>query len=269
MVGTCRRAPTALIVASVLVAGCGGGSGKGAANPPVTSKPATNNATTTTKPSTVAETPQQRAADTALAKRAVLSLTDFPLGWTAGPHDNSGSASKPAEERKFLACTHIPKRFLDDNGNKQPNANSPDFSKGRIGAGPAAQISSSVEIDRSANDVSQPLSYLAAPRTVSCFDPFFRSVFNQSLRSKPGVSLRDFSFRALSVGSVGDQSAGFQGRVTVYGSRASIFVEFNLYFVRTGRAIVMLSAFTFSVAFDQSFGQALLEKMVGRLQTVS
>jgi hypothetical protein len=54
--------------------------------------------------------------------------------------------------------------------------------------------------------------------------------------------------------------------VTLTGAHAPIFVEFNLYLVRTGRAIVMLSAVTFSVPFDQSFAPTLLDKMIGRLE---
>ena len=264
MVGSSQRAAAALVVMAIFVAGCGGGSAKGTASPPVTSAP-----TTTTKPASAPDTPQQRVADTALARHAVLALTDFPLGWTSIPHDNSSSGTPPAVEHTFETCAHLPKRFLDNTGDKQPNADSPDFSKGRIGAGPAAQISSSIEIDRSPADVSDPLSYLARPRTVNCFDPFFRAVFKQSLKNDPGVSLRDFAFRALSVGSIGDQSAGFQGHVTIFGPRASIYLEFNLYFVRTGRAIAMLSAITFSVPFDQSFAEKLLEKMIGRLQAAA
>ena len=219
-----------------------------------------------TSPAAAPDTPAQRAADTALAKQAVLSLHDFPLGWTSSPHDNSGSDVPAPVEKQFEACTHIPKRFLDDKNDAQPSVDSPDFAKGTVGAGPAAMIQSSVEIDRAPADISAPLSYLSAPRTVACFGPFFRASFQQALKSEPGVAFTNFGIRALSVGSIGDQSAGFQGRVTLTGAHASIFVEFNLYFVRTGRAIVMLSAVTFSVPFDQSFAQTLLDKMVCRLK---
>jgi hypothetical protein len=226
-------------------------------------------ASTTTRPATVSNTPGQRAADRAVAARAVLKLADFPLGWTSHAHDNStSSAPPPAVERAVVACAHLPKRFLDDTADDQPNADSADFTKGQIGAGPAAEIQSSVELDRSVNDISEPLAQLASPRAAQCFAPLFRTEFAQGLSNDRGVSLSDFSLSALSVGSIGDQSAGFQSRVTIVGPRASINVELDLYFVRVKRAIAELSATAFSVPFDQGFAQTLLEKIVGRLTTV-
>jgi hypothetical protein len=249
-------------VAGLILAGCGGGSAQVAAAPPAT----------TTRPAVAPNTPAQRAADKAHARRAVLKLTDFPLGWTSSPHDNSGNDSDtPAEraaEKNVESCSHLPKRFFDDTSDNQPAVDSPDFSKGQVGAGPAAEIQSNVEIDRSVSAISEPLSYLARPRTAQCFGPFFKAVFRQSVGKTPGVTLTDFKFGALSVGSLGDQSAGYQGRVTIAGPRASIPVEFDLYFVRVGRGIATLTATAFSIPFDQAFAQDLLQKMVSRLNPV-
>jgi hypothetical protein len=135
-----------------------------------------------------------------------------------------------------------------------------------VGAGPAIEVESNVEIDRAVKDVSEPLNYLSAPNTVNCFQPFFKAAFEAGLSGEQGVSLSNFTFRALSVGAIGDQAAGFQGRVTVVGARASLPLEFNLYFVRVGRGIATLDATTFSIPMDQPFAQTLLEKMVGRLK---
>ena len=127
-----------LAVAGLILTGCGGGSAKVAAPAP-----------TTTQPGVAPNTPAQRAADKAVAGRAVLKLSDFPLGWTSAPHDKSGSSGPPpAIERRLVACSHLPKRFFDDQADQQPNVDSPDFSKGVVGAGPAARIESSVELDR-------------------------------------------------------------------------------------------------------------------------
>ena len=253
-----------MVVAGVLLAGCGGGSAKVTAQPSTTTGP-----TTTTKPPAAPNTPKQRAADTATAKRAVLKLSDLPFGWAANPHNSSGPDLPKSVETKFLACAHLPKRFVDNTNDNQPNADSPDFTKGTIGAGPAAEVDSSVELDRTVADISEPLSYFADPSTTKCFDPLFRAEFALALRGDKGVSLQDFAFRALSVASVGDQAAGFQGRVTITGPKASIPIEFDLYFVRKGRAIAMLTTVAFSVPFDQAFAQSLLEKMVGRLSATA
>jgi hypothetical protein len=257
-----NRGILSVVVAGLLLAGCSGGSGKAA---PATSP------TTTTAPVAL-NTAAQRASDKARAGQAALKLTDFPLGWTATPHSDAGDSSDtPAErvaEKNVETCSHLPKRFFDNKSDDQPSVDSPDFSKGQVGAGAAAQIQSSVELDRSAKAISEPLSYLALPRTAQCFGPFFKVVFQESVAKTPGVSLTGFSFAALSVGSLGDQSAGYQGRVTITGPKASIPLEFDLYFVRVNRAIIEMTATAFSIPFDQTFAQALLEKMVGRLKAV-
>jgi len=237
---------------------CGSGSGHIAA---------TSSSTTTA--STTANTPAQVAADRTVAAGAVLKLADFPLGWTSSPHNTSNSSGPPAAvERAVVTCAHLPTRFLDNRADNQPHVDSADFTKGVVGAGPAAEIQSSVELDRSVNDISQPLTQLASPDATKCFAPLFRAEFADGVSKDPGVSLIDFSLNALSVGSIGDQSAGFQSRVTIVGARASIGIEVDLYFVRVKRAIAELTATAFSVPFDQGFAQTLLEKMVGRLTTV-
>ena len=251
-----------LATAVALLASCGGGgSAKATAPPPTTTRPVT----TTTKAPAAPNTPKQRAADTAVAKQAVLEVSDLPFGWAANPHDDSGPDLPKPVETKFAACAHLPKRFVDNKNDDQPNADSPDFTKGTVGAGAAAEVDSSVELDRTVSDISEPLSHFADPDTTKCFDPLFRAELALALRGDQGVSLQDFAFRALSVGSIGDQAAGFQGRVTIVGPKASIPIEFDLYFVRKGRAIATLTTIAFSVPFDQAFAQSLLEKMVGRL----
>jgi hypothetical protein len=252
-----------MAAAVMLLASCGGGSAKVTAQPPRATK-----TTTTTMPPAAPNTPKQRVADTAVAKQAVLELSDLPFGWAANPHNNSGPDLPKSVETKFLACAHLPKRFIDNANDNQPNADSPDFTKGTVGAGPAAEVDSSVEVDRAVSDVSEPLSHFADPGTAKCFDPLFRAEFALALRGDTGVSLHGFALRALSVGTVGDQAAGFQGRVTITGPKASIPIEFDLYFVRKGRGIAMLTAVAFSVPFDQAFAQSLLQKMVGRLSAV-
>jgi hypothetical protein len=254
------RAVLSCLVAGTVITACGSGSGHVAASS--TTRPST------TQPSHAANTGAQRAADRAVAARAVLKLADFPLGWTSKPHDTSNSPGPPAAvQHEVVRCAHLPQRFLDNRADTQPNVNSADFSKGIVGAGPAAQIQSSVELDRSVTDISQPLTQLASPAAATCFAPLFRSEFALGVSKDPGVSLADFSLNALSVGSIGDQSAGFQSRVTVVGPRASISIELDLYFVRVKRAIAVLTATSFSVPFDQLFAQTLLDKMVGRLTT--
>src|SRR5438876_7050196 len=109
-------------------------------------------------------------------------------------------------EKKFVACSGLPQRFLDTSKDDQPNADSPDFSKGKIGQGAATEVDSSVELDRSSKDISEPLSHLKT--AAKCFEPVFKALFAGG-KPDPGVTFTGLSVEPLDVGTVGDQSAAF------------------------------------------------------------
>jgi hypothetical protein len=239
-----------LIVAAatmLVTAGCGGGSGA----------------------VTAPNTPKQLAADKALAKQAVLKLSDLPAGYKGSPHSDSGDDLPPAVERTFLACTHLPKSFIDDKSRTQPSADAPDFTKGEVGAGAASEVDSSVEIDRSSNDIKEPLSHLTGSTAADCFTPFFKAVFKQAVASEPSVTLGPVSVVALDFGGIGDQSSAFQGRVKISGPSRAIDFEFDFYFVRTGRAGVTMAAIGYDSTFDQTLARSLLKTVVSRLKAAS
>jgi hypothetical protein len=245
MRGIGKRAISAAIVAGAFAAGCGGGSGA----------------------VTAPNTPKQLAADKATANQAVLTSNDLPAGYTGVPHDESSSIDvPPAVDKKFAACSGLPKRFLDTSKDDQPNSDSPDFSKGRIGQGAATEIDSSVELDRSSKDISEPLSHLST--AAKCFEPVFRALFAGG-NATPGVRFTDLSVSSLEVDSVGDQSAAFQGSITVSGSARSIVVSFDLYFVRTGRAIVTMTTLGYDTEVSRALAKSLLQTMVDRLKAAT
>jgi len=244
MQGMGKRGIVAAIAVGLLAAGCGGGSSA----------------------VTAPNTPKQLAADKATAKAAVLTASDLPAGYKGTPHKKSSGDDIPtAVETKFLACTHLPKRFINDSGDKQPNADAPDFAKGTLGQGASTEIESSVELDRSSNDIKDPLSHLSGSNAAACFKPFFQAALNTSLSGTSGVTIAPVKMTVLDLGSVGDQSGAFQGRTTVSGPSASITFEFNLYFVRTGRAGVFMLTIATNAPFDQTLAKSLLSTMVGRL----
>jgi hypothetical protein len=233
-----------LITAGTLLASCGGSSSS----------------------ATAPSTPKQIAADKATIKAALLTADDVPLGYSGVPHEDSDDSDPPdAVVDAFVKCSGFPKRLVSSKTDNQPQADAPDFSKGKIGQGAATEIDSSIELDRSAKDVSDPLSQLS-PNTAKCFEPLFRAAFKQSLGTDPTVSFGDVSVVPLTVGSVGDQAAAFKGQVNVSGTGLSIPIEFNLYFVRSGRAIVEMTALGYSTSFDKKLAEKLLGTMVDRLK---
>ncbi len=247
---TAMRTRGFLIVITVgaLVASCGGGSSA----------------------VTAPNTPKQIAADKVTIRQALLAADDLPLGYTGAPHVNSDDSDPPrAVQDEFAKCSGFPKRLLDAKNTDQPHADAPDYSKGKIGQGPATEVDSGIEIDRSSKDISEPLAHLADAKAAKCFAPLFNAIFKKGLGSDSSVSFSAATVDKLAVGSIGDQQAAFRGHVTVSGTGVSIPIEFSLYFVRWGRAIVQLTALGYSTTFDKSLAEKLLGTMVDRVKAAS
>ena len=216
---------------------------------------------------TAPNTPAQLAADKATIKAALLTADDLPLGYTGAPHDNSSTNDPPkAVQDAFVACSGFPKRLVDEKTADPPHAAAPDFTKGEIGRGSATEVDSSIELDRSSKDISGPMSHLSDPKAAKCFEPLFSSIFQQGQASEPKVSFSKVSVVKLDAGSVGDQSAAFQGHVTISGNGLSIPIEFDLYFVRSGRAVVELTTIGYTAPFDKTLAEKLIKTMIGRLK---
>jgi hypothetical protein len=219
------------------------------------------------KTSTAPNTPEQLKADKALAQQAVLIPSDLPAGYKGTPHKKSSGDDIPKKvEQKFLACTRLPKRFIDDTNDSQPNADAPDFAKGSIATGPATEIDSSVEIDRSSKDISEPLAYLENDSVARCFQPFFHAALAAGLKDDPRFSIRGVTVKSVSAGAAGDEGAGFQGRMTIVSPIGPIDVFIDLFFVRTGRAAVTLTGIGFREPVGLDLEHGLLATMVGRLE---
>lgn len=248
MTGMRTRGFVIVLTVGALLASCGGGSSA----------------------ITAPNTPKQIAADKSTILQAVLAADDLPLGYTGAPHVNSDDSDpSQAVQDAFAKCSGFPKRLLDNKNTDQPNVDAPDYTKGKIGEGPATEVDSSIEMDRSSKDISEPLAHLADPKAAKCFAPLFNAVFKQGLGSNPKVSFGAVTVEKLDVGSIGDQRAAFQGHVSVSAGGVSLPIEFNLYFVRSGRAIVVLTALGYSTTFDKALAEKLLKTMVDRLKAAS
>jgi hypothetical protein len=222
------------------------------------------------KPKTAPNTPDQIKADRAIAKQALLTLSDLPSGYKGSPHKHSsGNDIPPKVEAKFIACTHIPKRLVDNTNDDQPSADAPDFTKGDVTTGPTSEIDSSVEIDRSSKDISEPIDLLAQKGTAACFQPFFHAAIAQALKGEKGVSLGVLTVKSVSSGDAGDQGVGFQGRVDVVGPAATIPFYFDMFFVRSGRALVELSGNGTREPVGLDFEHQLLATMLERLKNTT
>jgi len=238
-----RRAGAALaLTAALFTAACGGSSG----------------------PVTAADTSEQRAADGAVARGAVLRSGDVPTGFKPRAHRSAVPQLSDAAEQGLLHCAHLPPVFVES-GDDEPDADSPDFISGRFARGPAQLVESNVLLARSSEDLRTPMTRVVANSAARCFSPYFRAGFEQGLGHRPSVTMTNFAVRPLDVGRIGDQAVAFQGAVTMNTSGGPVQQDLDLYFVRSGRALVTVRAAGYNEPFDQRLAENLLSTIVSRL----
>ncbi len=195
------------------------------------------------------------------ARNAVLRPDDVPAGYTARRHRELPELSD-ADIDRLVACTKIARSFVVGD---EPHADSPDFATGRFASGPAQLVASRVMLARSSDDLRESLTRLADGPAVHCFEPYFRVGFEQDLGSRPTVTMSNFAVRPLDVGRIGDQAAAFQGTVTMNTAGGPVQQDLDLYFVRSGRALVTVRAAGFDAPFDRHLAENLLSTIASRL----
>src|SRR5215471_3543082 len=139
-----RQAAACLMVAGALAAGCSnGGSG------------------------------QDRAADTAAAKKMVLTSADLPAGWTAQPKDSSADASDTEVVSELAGCLHVDAgAFHHDN----PKAESPEFDSADNSS---AQIE--VAFTPSTAEAGKAIAVLQRADAERCLSKVFKQEFDKQL----------------------------------------------------------------------------------------
>jgi hypothetical protein len=222
------------------------------------------------KTSTAPNTPEQLKADKAIAKQAVLKPSDLP-GYKATPHRHDPSNDTPQPIlRKFATCAKIPESKIADllNGNTDPSApsvDSPDLTLDESDAGVSYTFENTVEIDRSSKDISEPFDLLGGTAVLPCWKDLFKAAFDAQAAA-PGMSVSGLSVTPIEIGPVGDQSAAFEVRVRFTKGARSVNAFLDLYFVRSGRAGISLSASGLGKSVDQSVSLFLVKAVAGRLK---
>ena len=250
------RGFVALLAVGLLATACGGSSAKTGGAGPTTTKPAT---------------PQQLAADKALAQQAVLRLSDLPAGYKGTPHDESPDDTPPAVLKKFAACIHVPKSELEQlfsnakNPNK-PSVDAPDFQLD-VSRLQQASFQNSVEVDRTTKEISEPLTLLAAPTAINCWKAFFAAAV--SAGAPADGSIKSVTVAALPDPKVGDQATAFEARMQITASGITVPLYFDFYLARRGRAGVSLLGLGTGMQIDHALEVALLGKVVHRLAPAS
>ena len=112
----------------------------------------------------VSATAASRKADVALARKALVELSDFPSGWTTTPYSNSGGSPGL---KQIAACLHVPVSVVNYNA---PEADSPNFNYTALDL----QVQDSVEVFPNLKIATQQFNLLSG-KSLGCVTQVFNS----------------------------------------------------------------------------------------------
>jgi hypothetical protein len=233
-------------VATVLLAGCGGGGSKSSKSSS-TSPAATTPASTTT-------TTSQAQADKDKAQRIVLAAADVP-GFTV---DVANASTKNADlEAAANACVNNNPLLVRLGEATDPRgASSPDFTMGEtLTVGSAATFGETEDEARSA------IAALSAPAFTGCFS----DALAVELRKNPSLTNVTVTTSRLPTVAAGDQSIGYRSTARLRVSGTAVTFYFDFTFVRTGRAVAVLSDVTVGNAYPEADRTRLAAAVAGRM----
>jgi hypothetical protein len=179
--------------------------------------------------------------DKAAAQAALLTLADFPAGWSEIPAEVESDDDEDVG-REVAACVGVEGDKLFDVGGAE--ASTGDFSDPEENV----TISEQVGIAATADEAAAQLAALEAPGVTACIQDVFRA-FVADLIENPetpadslpeGASVGEVTWGRLNVAPVGDQLVAY--RVTMPISMEGITIDFYLDIVlaRQGRSMANL-----------------------------
>jgi hypothetical protein len=251
---------SALLVIS-LVAGCGGSDGE--SEPMDTDAPSESNApgesddrNDLAEPDepdqpTEADVPvQDVAADAAAAEASLLTLSDFPAGWSEVPAEDEDDSFEEMNERQ-RECLGTDADVL----NEEVEARTGDFTN-------PDDDSAVTQVVSLAPSVEMAEAYMAggsADGVAACLTAVYREGFAEAVKDAEemrGAELGEITVGALNVGEIGEESFAYRVTVPVSIQGFTVDIVADLVAVRVGRSV---SGLTFRAQFDPTPTERITE----------
>lgn len=236
------------LAALLMVTSCASGDDEAASSP----------ATTTP------DTRPELGADQAAAQAALLTLSDFPAGWSEVPADDEGDDDA---DREVAACVGQTGDSIIDTG--EAEASTGDFTdpEGNV------TISETVGLAVSADDATSQLAALDEPGVTGCIQSAFRDFIADQIDNPPtpadslpeGASVGDVTFGRLNVTSVGDQTVAYRATIPISVEGFNVDFYIDVVLVRVGRSIAALNVASVLSPYPTEQLDALLATAVQRL----
>lgn len=206
---------------------------------PTTEAPSPRDSSSTVAPEASSDSTipgQDVAADQSTAEAALLTLADFPAGWSEVPSEDDDEATV-ALQRRAAACSDSSGDTLLDFPAK---ASTGDFTNPEDDS----SVSGTVAIAPSDDEAAAVVSGIMGSDTPSCLDDVYTEFFDGEADLPNGTSLSDLTVAPLNVTSVGDEVAALRVTATLDVSGIQIDVVTDQVVVRVGRSLAGLSFYS-------------------------
>ena len=176
------------------------------------------------------------AADQSAAEAALLTLADFPAGWSEVPPEEDDEATV-ALQRRVAACSGSGGDNLLDFPAKACTGEftNPDDD---------SSVAETVAIAPSDDEAAAVVSGMMGSDTPSCMDEVYTEFFEGEVDLPDGASLSDLTVAPLNVTSVGDEVGALRVTATLDVSGIEIDVVTDQVLVRVGRSLAGLSFYS-------------------------
>jgi hypothetical protein len=222
----------------IVFAACGGSDDTVSESATITEAPSAGESSTSATEATPDSTipGQDVAADQLAAEAALLTLQDFPAGWSEVPAEDDDETTD-ALQRRVAACAGSSGDTLFDFPAK---AQTGDFTN----PDDDSSVAQTVAIAPSEDEAAAVVAGLTGSDTPTCLDDIYTEFFEAEADLPEGTSLSNLSVAPLNVTSVGDEVGALRVTATLDVSGLEIDVVTDQVVVRVGRSLAGLTFYS-------------------------
>jgi hypothetical protein len=241
-----------LVAALLTISGCGGSNGGPSSTQPQL---------------TPTGSPFPRAAAQRAAREALLTISDFPSGWSAN-RDKSDDADNEKFSQQLSTCLHAPAGLLGHESSEAVSEDSPSFDPPDGGD---TSINETVAISRLTR-VQQLLRVLQQSNATDCLASTLNSFIKTQVAKSDDPDVRAATIGDVEVGQVsfptyGDESVPMRATIPVSGNGLTIKVYVDVLFVRHQNAVIIMtfeaSGSPVDAEVEQKFAKVAADKLAG------
>jgi hypothetical protein len=199
------------------------------------------------------------AAQRALAKKALLVLSDLPKGWTRSSSGGGGGGSFPGASQ-LAKCLGVPTSIITGSA---PSENSPLFTS----PSQNVSVSDSVSIDPSAAYAKEDFNALANPKSPRCLTAALNGPARSELENgaPQGVTLGSVQVTRIAAADLGPHTANFAAFFPVTSQGTVINAEILVVDFAKGNLEQTVTFTAFDGTVPQSISHHLTTLADGRL----